>query len=373
MKLHIGLLLFSSLGSGEQQEMHYMDSLSSQVTSTIGPLPCYFTQKQDHFDEKNKNEWQQAYYVNATFWEGAESGAPVFLCVGGEGPPLDGSVVVSSPHCNVAVEWLQETKALMFAVEHRYYGCHNRTACPYSKSTEKPLQYLSSRQAIEDLATFHAYASNKYNLSAANKWVSFGGSYPGMLAGWFRVKHPELVHASVASSAPVVAVLDMTGYNDVTAEAYAVNSVGGSETCRQAIGIGHAKIGEMMNTTQGREKLAKQFKVNAASLTTHAGKLSFAGNGVTYFPSQSNDPACTQAACNIEKICNIMTNTSIGNEVDRLANLRATQRAANIVKSIEENEFDRRKTFLSHKFVGISDQWSDETIDYWLVYLLQQI
>lgn len=26
----------------------------------------------------------------------------------------------------------------------------------------------------------------EYALTEANKWVSFGGSYPGMLAGWFR-------------------------------------------------------------------------------------------------------------------------------------------------------------------------------------------
>jgi len=42
-----------------------------------------------------------------------------------------------------------------------------------------------------------------------------------MLAGWARLKFPHLVHASVASSAPVQAVVDMTGYYDVTARAYA--------------------------------------------------------------------------------------------------------------------------------------------------------
>ena len=83
--------------------------------------------------------------MNATFWEKG-SDAPVFLCVGGEGPPLDGSVVVASPHCNVAVEWLKETKAIMFAVEHRYYGCHNASACPFVHGDAKPWQWLSSRQ-----------------------------------------------------------------------------------------------------------------------------------------------------------------------------------------------------------------------------------
>lgn len=75
----------------------------------------YVLQNQDNFDGSNTNSWLQAFYVNDSYWVPG-SNAPVFLCVGGEGPPLDGSVVRASPHCNVAVEYLQETKALMFAV-----------------------------------------------------------------------------------------------------------------------------------------------------------------------------------------------------------------------------------------------------------------
>jgi hypothetical protein len=44
--------------------------------------------------------------------------------------------------------------------------------------------------------------SAERNLTANNKWVSFGGSYPGMQAGWLRLKYPNLIHAAVASSAP---------------------------------------------------------------------------------------------------------------------------------------------------------------------------
>jgi len=131
--------------------------------------------------------------VNDTYWVPG-SKAPVFVCVGGEGPPLTGAVVVASPHCNVAVEWLKESKALMLAVEHRYYGCHNMSACPVKdwEAGTKSLEFLSSHQALADIGTFVAHAKAKYKLTADNKFVSFGGSYPGMLAGWTRLKYPNL-------------------------------------------------------------------------------------------------------------------------------------------------------------------------------------
>ena len=164
---------------------------AAPVHSPHFPKPLFFETRRDHFNITDTTKWQQAYYVNATFWTPG-SGAPVFLCVGGEGPALDGSVVVSSVHCNNAVEWLSETRALMFAVEHRYYGCHNMSACPYSPSDEKPLRWLSSRQALADLATFQRHATSAFGISAASKWVTFGGSYPGMLASFARIKHPPL-------------------------------------------------------------------------------------------------------------------------------------------------------------------------------------
>ena len=51
----------------------------------------YIEQPLDHFQPTNKT-WMQAYYVNATFWAGADSNAPVFIYVGGEGPLSNHSV-----------------------------------------------------------------------------------------------------------------------------------------------------------------------------------------------------------------------------------------------------------------------------------------
>ncbi len=61
----------------------------------------WFTQRLDHFDRQNGATWQQRSFQNASFFDGT---GPVFLCVGGEGPPLDASVLVASVHCNDMVE-----------------------------------------------------------------------------------------------------------------------------------------------------------------------------------------------------------------------------------------------------------------------------
>ena len=63
----------------------------------------------------------------------------------------------------------------MFAVEHRYYGCHNLSSCPVpSFASPDDLRFLSSAQALEDLAHFVGYATAAYNLTGC-QWVAWGG------------------------------------------------------------------------------------------------------------------------------------------------------------------------------------------------------
>jgi hypothetical protein len=315
-------------------------------------------QRQDHFDGANTNTWLQAYYVNDTFWK-PNSDAPVFICVGGEGPPLDGSAVVASVHCNDAVELAPSLGALVVALEHRYYGCHNMSACPVSSfddPSSRPYRFLSSRQALADLAALHSYLIAQYALDISrNRFVSFGGSYPGMLASWFRTKFPHLIHAAVSSSAPVQAQVEMSGYNDVVASAFTVsdNNVGGSDACRDAVVQGHKLIGSMFSTVDGRTRLAKLFGQTADWYNNQDNQWSFAGEGVANFPAQSNDPSCTQPSCNIALICNVMLNQSVGDAVDRLA----------LVVQQQSNTHDARSQLLS--LAGVDSKFGDLLDSFW--------
>jgi len=315
------------------------------MSSRLAPPARYFTTKQDHFDEQNKNTWEQAYFVNDEYFI-PHSNAPVFLCVGGEGP-LDGSAVVRSYHCNLAVEWLPETGALMLAVEHRYYGCHNTSACPYNAETKDPLQFLSSKQALADLSSFVTFSSKEFNLTKKNKWIVWGGSYPGMLAGWFRLKYPNLVHAAVASSGPVLAKLDMQEFNNIVARAYSVEYVGGSTACQKAIADGHVSVGKLLQSDTGRQTLAKLFptRVSSASwLEDRVNQRHFAGCGVASFPAQGNNPASHEAASNIKTICEVMIDTSIGDPINRLASLVEKQG-----RSATDCEMDWTKYSIHHR------------------------
>ncbi len=72
------------------------------------------------------------------------------------------------------------------------------------------LKYLSSEQTLADLANFISYQKKAMNLTK-NKWIVFGGSYPGNLAAWFRLKYPHLAYGAVASSALILAKMNYKG------------------------------------------------------------------------------------------------------------------------------------------------------------------
>ncbi|XP_068601635.1 thymus-specific serine protease [Brachionichthys hirsutus] len=162
----------------------------------------WFIQRLDHFDGADDREWKQRYFVNDAFHK---PGGPVFLMIGGEG-----SANPAWMQYGAWITYAEKLGALCFMLEHRFYGKSHPTP---DLSTEN-LRFLSSRQALADLAHFRAVTAEAQGLTNS-KWVAFGGSYPGSLAAWFRLKYPHLVHASVATSAPVLATVDFPEYLEV--------------------------------------------------------------------------------------------------------------------------------------------------------------
>jgi predicted alpha/beta superfamily hydrolase len=74
------------------------------------------------------------------------------------------------------------------------------------------MAFLSSEQALADLVSFVEQMKVAWNLTD-NKWITFGGSYPGSLSAWARLKYPHVFHGAVSASAPVLAQLNFAGRN----------------------------------------------------------------------------------------------------------------------------------------------------------------
>jgi hypothetical protein len=270
----------------------------------------------NHNFEKNRHE------QNTTF---------VFLCVGGEGPSLTKRVLIDSVHCTgdmielasklfndsisgdgSASGRIRPINIHLFALEHRYYG-KSYPLFPHEQSSvsNSNLQYLSSRQALADIANFIEFINTEYQVDKENvKWISFGGSYPGMLAAWSRLKFPHLIHAAVSNSAPVQTVLDFQDYNNVVASALKNEMVGGSDTCHDIVVDGHEQIVSVLtqdaNSDGGRERemIASMFNIcgGEESLLDEKNVNVFLGDGVIFVPAQANDPSCGGDHCNIEKV-----------------------------------------------------------------------
>ncbi|KAF3693079.1 Thymus-specific serine protease [Channa argus] len=131
----------------------------------------------NHFNRKDVGTFPQRFFVNDEYWQHPDG--PVFLFIGGEGPIFKFDVLAGH-HVDMA----EEHRALLLALEHRFYG---DSINPDGLETEN-LADLSSQQALADLAVFHQFITQTFNLTQRNTWISFGGSYSGSLSAWFRGK-----------------------------------------------------------------------------------------------------------------------------------------------------------------------------------------
>ena len=171
----------------------------------------WFKQTLDHFHPTDSRTWNQRYFINDSFYEGP--GGPIFLMIGGEGPANPIWMTTGS-----WIDYAKEHKALCFQLEHRYYG----ESHPTEDLSVKNLVYLTSTQALADLATFIDAMNSAHNLTGP--WIAFGGSYPGSLAAWLRLKYPHLVHGSVSTSGPLIAQADFPEYLEVVDNAIELTS-----------------------------------------------------------------------------------------------------------------------------------------------------
>lgn len=272
----------------QRQSLHFPNS-PPPVTDALE-----IKQPLDHFDPQIKVTFGQRYWVNDAFWKPQKG--PIFLYIGGEGT-LNEKAVLSGAH----LKYAQQYGALIFAVEHRFYGqSMNEDGLKLEN-----LKFLSSQQALADLANFHLQMSKSYNLTDKNKWIAFGGSYAGALTAWFRIKYPHLVHAAVASSAPVRALVNFDEYCDVVAKSLSTEIVGGSEKCLVVVRNAFAKVDELIQK-RDLSRLGSDF-LSCQPLGSDLDVLWMANNLADVFMGTVQYNNEHYSSMNIKSMCEVMT------------------------------------------------------------------
>lgn len=170
----------------------------------------WFNQTLDHFSPYDHRHFEQRYYEFLDYFRPPDG--PIFLRICGEGP-CSGIV---NDYLNVLAK---KFGAAIVSLEHRYYG----KSSPFKSLATENLKFLSSKQALFDLAAFRQYYQDSLNsktnkADVENPWFVFGVSYPGALSAWFRLKFPHLTCGSLASSAVVLAVYNFTEFDQQVAE-----------------------------------------------------------------------------------------------------------------------------------------------------------
>jgi len=193
-----------------------MDELPVRMTDLAAGT---FEQVIDHGAE-SEGKFKQRYWYSTQFAKGAD--APVIFMFCGESE-------CSPAHMTALADVAKTLGAATVALEHRYYG----KSLPFEKPTLDQMKHLTIHNALEDAVAFEAFAKSELGLKG--KWIAVGGSYPGMLAAFYRAKHPDLVVGAWASSAPVDMQESFSGYDQVTARALGPECAGRFRTALAAV------------------------------------------------------------------------------------------------------------------------------------------
>ncbi|KAI8844967.1 serine carboxypeptidase S28-domain-containing protein [Chytridium lagenaria] len=227
---------------------------SSLLADAVDPVKTlFFDQSLDHFGSVN-GTFKQKYFVNDQFYK---PGGPIIVYIEGESPAS--ARRLSSPRMNL--QYLAQTyNGLLVSLEHRYYS---PDSVPTKDISNENLPLLSSRQAIKDSVNFLAWFRKDRNVPDCTKVIGVGGSYPGNMAAYFRVKHPEVFFAAQASSAPVNPVMDFRQYSKAVRLGLANPIANGNPQCSAGVApSSNSTVASRRTLKKTREEFGLKHVVN---------------------------------------------------------------------------------------------------------------
>jgi len=339
--ISIGVLITAFLLVGVTQGIFRQGLRDPPLTNDPLPEEKWFTQQLDHFRPTESRTWKQRYWIN---WKHYKPGGPALLMIGGEGE--------ANPAWLEAGSWTkyaEDEGAAMLLLEHRYYGKSH----PTPDMGVKNLVWLSSRQALADLAAFTVKMKAKHDLTGP--WIALGGSYPGSLAAWYRLKYPHLVAGSVSTSAPLLAKADFFEYLEVVEAALDTSTPGCVNVIKEAI----RKTQFLTAHRVGWQMLKKKYNLcsnfdgtNSNDVTNLFEALIGNFEGIVQY---NKDNKAFEGAkwqnITIDTVCDIMTDDKGGSEIEKLAKVNdlslmmAGEKCldhsySSEVKSLQDNSWD---------------------------------
>ena len=124
-----------------------------------------------------------------------------------------------------------------------FFACLRRygESLPGDLTSTQDLGSLTVENALADLAAFMTAMEEETALtpkdsgggaqgaeSSPRTWLMIGGSYPGALSAWFRLKYPELATAAWSSSGVILAVENFTAFDQVKRSGSSFRELGGT-------------------------------------------------------------------------------------------------------------------------------------------------
>lgn len=204
------LLLLNAVVDGVSTSRILQRMIGSSSSNYLSNKELWFNQTLDHFSPYDHRQFSQRYYEYLEDFR--LPNGPIFLKICGESACSG----IANDYISVLAK---KFGAAVVTLEHRYYG----KSSPFDSLTTENLKFLSSKQALFDLAAFRQFYQDSINLKlnrskAENPWFVFGVSYSGALSAWFRLKFPHLTCGSLASSGVVQAVYNFIEFDQQIGE-----------------------------------------------------------------------------------------------------------------------------------------------------------
>ncbi|KAG1714939.1 Thymus-specific serine protease [Nymphon striatum] len=185
-----------------------------------------------------------------------------------------------------------------------------RNMTSFWNMTAESMRYLTTDQALADIAMFHQFIMQRNKLPTDTKWIAFGGSYPGSMVVWLRVTYPHLIHGSVASSAPVLATLEFVDYMKIVEEDF-------KKYCPEAISPLHSAFENITKMLHSGDTSALRKVFNLCDDFDAENELDR-----NAFIEVISDPFASAAQYGNERsFCNILANNSYANMFEKMSRL----------------------------------------------------